>query len=142
MRVIKLGIISIIVFFLVFTVISLFFPSHIRISRAIDLNTTIDGSTLRERFLQQVETDSNWHNWWIEADSLKLKPEKEIITNGLKYEAEFRKRSGKMNIGLNLLIDRQTNSKTLQWYFDFHLRWYPWEKFSSLLLEKKYGPMM
>jgi hypothetical protein len=31
---------------------------------------------------------------------------------------------------------------TLQWYMDFHLRWYPWEKFSSLLLEKRYGPMM
>jgi hypothetical protein len=25
---------------------------------------------------------------------------------------------------------------------DFKLRWYPWEKFSSLLLEKRYGPVM
>jgi hypothetical protein len=25
---------------------------------------------------------------------------------------------------------------------DFHLRWYPWEKFASLLLEKSYGPRM
>jgi hypothetical protein len=25
---------------------------------------------------------------------------------------------------------------------DFRLRWYPWEKFSSLLLEKRYGPML
>jgi len=25
---------------------------------------------------------------------------------------------------------------------DFHLKWYPWEKFSSMLLENRYGPMM
>jgi hypothetical protein len=25
---------------------------------------------------------------------------------------------------------------------DFHLRWYPWEKFGSLLLEKSYGTKM
>jgi hypothetical protein len=25
---------------------------------------------------------------------------------------------------------------------DFHLRWYPWEKFASLLFEQSYGPKM
>jgi hypothetical protein len=25
---------------------------------------------------------------------------------------------------------------------DFRLRWYPWEKFSSLLFEKQYGTQM
>ena len=34
------------------------------------------------------------------------------------------------------------DSLTLQWYMDFHLHWYPWEKFSSLMLEKQFGPDM
>lgn len=31
---------------------------------------------------------------------------------------------------------------TLQWYIDFHLPWYPWEKFGSLFYEGNYGRMM
>ena len=44
--------------------------------------------------------------------------------------------------GWNFYATEIPNSVTVQWYMDFHLRWYPWEKFSSLLLEKRYGPMM
>jgi hypothetical protein len=35
-----------------------------------------------------------------------------------------------------------SDSTTVQWYMDFHLRWYPWEKFASLLFEQSYGPKM
>jgi hypothetical protein len=34
------------------------------------------------------------------------------------------------------------NVTVVQWYFDFHLHWYPWEKFSSLLLESQVGAPM
>lgn len=50
--------------------------------------------------------------------------------------------SKKGKSGWNLYESGLPNTVTLQWYMDFHLRWYPWEKFSSLLLEKRYGPMM
>ena len=35
-----------------------------------------------------------------------------------------------------------SDSTTVQWYMDFHLSWYPWEKFASLLFERSYGPQM
>ena len=34
------------------------------------------------------------------------------------------------------------NRVTVQWYMDFHLRWYPWEKFSSFMFERVYGPQL
>lgn len=34
------------------------------------------------------------------------------------------------------------DSLTLQWYMDFHLKWYPWQKFGSLFYENTYGVMM
>jgi hypothetical protein len=34
------------------------------------------------------------------------------------------------------------NSTTLQWYFDFKLKWYPWEKFGSIIFDKQLGPPM
>jgi hypothetical protein len=30
----------------------------------------------------------------------------------------------------------------LQWYFDIKLRWYPWEKFGSIVFDKQLGPPM
>jgi len=34
------------------------------------------------------------------------------------------------------------DSLTLQWYMDFKLKWYPWEKFRSLFYENIYGVQM
>jgi hypothetical protein len=31
---------------------------------------------------------------------------------------------------------------TVQWYMNFQFDWYPWERFSSLLLENKFGLLM
>ena len=44
--------------------------------------------------------------------------------------------------GWNAITHQSTDSTTVQWYIDFQLRWYPWEKFSSLLFEKNYGVRM
>ena len=40
MRIIKLGLISIVVFSLLITFLTLFFPSRVKISRAIDINSS------------------------------------------------------------------------------------------------------
>ena len=46
MRLIKLAFISVIVFALLITFMSLFFPSHIRISKAVDINASKDSIQL------------------------------------------------------------------------------------------------
>ncbi|HXB44800.1 MAG TPA: hypothetical protein VNV85_12105, partial [Puia sp.] len=43
--------------------------------------------------------------------------------------------------GINL-YQLRPDSVTVQFYFDFHFNWYPWEKFTSLLYEKQFGPVM
>ncbi len=136
MRIIKLGIISIIVFSLLITGISLFFPSHVRISKAIDINASA------KEVMMQVGDTGNWKNWYPGADSAVLLP---VITNVTDSSvlANTTMMKGRKGItGWNIYEAAIPNSVTVQWYMDFHLRWYPWEKFSSLLLEKKYGQMM
>ena len=44
--------------------------------------------------------------------------------------------------GWKFISHSGNDSATLQWYIDFNLRWYPWEKFASLLFEKSYGAQM
>jgi len=30
----------------------------------------------------------------------------------------------------------------VEWYFNFHFRWYPWEKLGSMYYDKQLGPLM
>ncbi|MDP4265112.1 MAG: hypothetical protein Q8941_21470 [Bacteroidota bacterium] len=135
MRIIKLGLISIVFLSLLITGISLFFPSRVRISKAIEINGT------REMIMRQTGDRQNWKNWYPGVDSIKS------ITITEKNDSSVRATivgPGSKNIetGWNIFSTASGQPVTVQWYMDFHLRWYPWEKFSSLLLEKSYGPRM
>ena len=44
--------------------------------------------------------------------------------------------------GWKIYQHSQVDSLTLQWYMDFQLKWYPWQKFGSLFYENTYGVMM
>lgn len=151
MRIIKLGIISIIFFAVFLTLLSLFFPSHIRISKAIDINVG------KYDVIDQLGSE-NRHKWYTNADSISMfgKDGKynritEVNTSSdelhdlpmhfVIIDASFPNPKIK-EVGWNVFPGKASNSVTVQWYMDFHLRWYPWEKFSGLLLEKRYGPLM
>jgi hypothetical protein len=152
MRIIKLGIISLVVFALLITGISLFFPSHVRISKAIDINAN------RDSVLSQLNNPENWKKWYPGADTAayviiegKIKGVQTGYMQGLMITGATDSTITAANIGpgskegesgWNIFDAGVPNTVTLQWYMDFHLRWYPWEKFSSLLLEKRYGPML
>ncbi len=152
MGIIKLGFISLIVFALLITGISLFIPSHIRISKATDISANKDS------VMQQIADAANWRKWYPGADTSAFYREankiKGIITGDkqaliiketndsavLTVNAGPNSKRGES--GWNIFSGSTPNIVTVQWFMDFHLRWYPWEKFSSLLLEKRYGPMM
>jgi Polyketide cyclase / dehydrase and lipid transport len=157
MRFIKLALISFIFLFLLVTVMSLFIPSHIRISRAINIKAEKDS------IMAQIKDAGRWKNWYPGVDTAKLFYENGIV-KGVVFDdkdpdrpiyihitkeapdeinAEFISKKMRPVINGWRTISYSTNdSITLQWYMDFHLRWYPWEKFSSLVLEKSYGSKM
>jgi hypothetical protein len=136
MRIIKLGIISVIVFSLLITGISLLFPSHVRISKAIDI------STQTNLVMSQLKDTINWKNWYPGADSAEVLPVIISVTDTTVLASSTIVKGRKGISGWNVFQAAIPNTVTVQWYMDFHLRWYPWEKFGSLLLEKRYGPMM
>jgi hypothetical protein len=35
-----------------------------------------------------------------------------------------------------------SDTTVVQWYFDFRLKWYPWEKFGSIVFDQQLGPSM
>ena len=79
MRLIKLAIISFVVFFLLITGISLFFPSHVRISRATDIAAPVDSVHAR------ISQPLNWKSWYPGADTLSLY-EADGVIKGIRIE--------------------------------------------------------
>lgn len=152
MRFIKLAILSFIFLFLLVTIISLFFPSHIRISKAVDITAGVGEA---EKYISNLSAWSRWH------PALKEVPEHEIIINrdsSISVKGtlirivekkpgevftEIKKGGGQtVKSGLKIISHTGSGSITLQWYMDFRLRWYPWEKFKSLFYENIYGVQM
>ena len=157
MRFLKLAFISFIFLFLLITGISLFIPSHIRISRAINIAASGDSIFSQIRYLEK------WKNWYPGFDTLplltidtkeghvlsaKAPGQVTIMVSDNKKDgaigiiAEFRSKRTPLINGWKTISYPGTDSVTLQWFMDFKLRWYPWEKFSSLMFENIYGPRM
>ncbi|MET0634615.1 MAG: SRPBCC family protein [Chitinophagaceae bacterium] len=155
MKIIRLAIISIVSLFLVVLVISLFIPSHVRISRAREIAAPLD--SVRVLLVEPTQ----WKRWYPNLDSAQLYTENGQVkgvfseTNGYRklvldsvsgttiktlYTVEGRE---PLWSGWTLIPTGAAKKMvTVQWYMDFELRWYPWEKFASLVFEKTYGPMM
>lgn len=156
MRFIKLFFISIIVLFFVFMAISLAIPSHIRISRAINIGAT------KQKVFNDVNDLKAWDSWnhftsqssltnkifsnpssgygaLMKADQLTI-----IITDSKpdSVKANWDQLNAKRFDGGFNFYQLRPDSLTVQFYFDFHFKWYPWEKFTSLLFENQLGSVM
>ncbi len=143
MRLIKLAIISFVFLFLVVTAISLLIPSHIRISKATNIAPPKD-SVLA--LIRNKDRWPQWHPAFMVVDSSRKMPPTQIIPvsandSELVFQWKQEDRSPVIN-GWKIYEHASTDSLTLQWYMDFNLKWYPWQKFGSLIYENTYGVMM
>jgi hypothetical protein len=148
MRFVKLGLISAVVLFGMITLMSLLLPSHIRISRAIDIHAA------KEKVYRPIADISQWQQWneYVRAYHNKKIENGEIRadeisisltgSNDTLVTSEWLPPSGnKFGSGF-AIIAQDSSHTTLQWYFDFHLKWYPWEKFQSIVYDQQFGPVM
>ena len=144
MRLIKLAFISFIVFFGIITAMSLLIPSHIRISKAVSISRTDSVFYL----INNVDQWPRWHPAFQGLDAGTALQASHIAVASVQKNDSLVSMSwqqaGKTPVLNTWELHRfgETDSVALQWYMDFHLKWYPWQKFNSLLYEKTYGTMM
>lgn len=152
MRILRFALLSCIVLFLIVVGISLFFPSQVRISRAVDIHAS--ASLIHSQLSQPAQ----WRNWFPGVDTLPpiLEAGKVIGIKTPNGNALLLQQVGALQVtaagnvgssidarmGWNMLGNSSASHRTVQWYMDFEFDWYPWEKFVSLLLEPRYGPLM
>ncbi|MEO8583548.1 MAG: hypothetical protein ABI415_07115 [Flavitalea sp.] len=132
MKIIKLGIISVIAFSLLLTAMSLLFPSQVRVSRAIN----ISGS--REDIRKIIRDVKNWPQWNVlYNDKVKvdiISSDSEMIHSRWQYRNNI--------LNSSFRTEESANITVVQWYFDFKVKWYPWQKLGTMLFDKEFGTPM
>ena len=157
MRFIRFLLLSLFVLFLVSTLLSLLFPSSLRVMRVINVAASRDKtlaavSDLRtwtqwNTFVQSPQiTNKTWSNFtsgagaWIHSDQFNIF-ETGADTSGI-VELSWDLKGGKTYKGGINVYRTFPDSVTVQWWFDLHFRWYPWEKLGVFVYDRKLGPAM
>lgn len=107
--------------------------------------------------MAQLSDPAKWRDWYPGAGSSKYYYQNDTIKGLILNESKKQSiiKTGETDdevTAVYLMGDKKiltgwqivssNNSVTVLWYIDFHLRWYPWEKFTSFLFEKVYDPQL
>jgi hypothetical protein len=140
MRLIKLALISFIALALLATLISLFIPANVRISRAVSIRANKDS------VLELIKNQERWPEWNPAFSANRNHQQISSRFTGITDSAvtAIWQQGGRQAIptGWRLYYIPEVDSLTLHWYMDFHQPWYPWKKFESMFFDKAYGSMM
>lgn len=145
MKLIKLGLISIVVFFVLLTAIGSLFPSDILIARSINVNTPADS-------VKPLIADFNrWNDWMEGAKTGELKVfEKDsthaifgttvmTLVNKTDSSWQYEWSQGGSKQVTTIVIVPVTNGCDVKWEYKQHLPWYPWAKLASVMNDKIIG---
>ena len=150
-KIVKLVLISAVILFLLITALSLLLPSHVRISRALDI------AAPKERILPFIKDLNQWHKWnrfVIVGDSMTafFSSSTPTTIHAGQIFIQLQKKDGdtvattwtqnNIESGSHIVCLAGEGYTTVQWYFDFHLKWYPWQKFQSIVYDKELGAPM
>ena len=156
MKIIKLFLISAVVLFIVLTFVFALFPSNIRVSRVIEIDAP---GPRTDSIISELRTWDEW-NQFVRDSSLtgKSLSNPSFGKDAYLQFAQFRvtitgsspdsistlwsKTGAKPFTGNFLLFPTRPGHTAVQWYFDFHIRWYPWEKMGAMFYDKQLGPIM
>ena len=153
MKYIRLLLISILVLAVCIAGVTLLLPSNVKVSRAANLYIGSDS------VLTNISDLSKWKNWYPGFDTLELTGTEsrngKVISALVKnvrlriitdtdslVTVEMKKGVQPVYNNWRLIRYAASDSLTLQNYMDFHFKWYPWERFSGLLLDRSYGATM
>ncbi|MFP5042774.1 hypothetical protein [Parasediminibacterium sp. JCM 36343] len=151
MKFIKLGFISFFIFFLMATVLGLVFPSIVVVSRAIDIGVPKDSVY---RFIKDINGWKKWMDGINDSTAIIESPLKahigrsEIIISpthigdSIVNATWATKNNGIQESSLQLFQEKGQANTVVHWQFVQHIKWYPWERFASMMSDKIMGTMM
>jgi len=143
--------------FIFITLLSLFIPSKLMVTRAVIINAKAD------KVFDQISDLQNWKHWQpvFIRDSANIKFDKDAngISNSCTWESKGKDnkmlitekkgnaiaatllRQGENDVlnTISILPLADSNQVQAEWNVLIKLKWYPWEKFYGLFIEKISG---
>jgi len=147
----RLIVISIVFLGVVSIVVGLLFPSTVVVSRAIDISAPKDSIYT---YLKDVDGWKQWMDGLNDNTVTKTTPlhaklgRSEVIIQPSTLKDSILNASWQTsNNGIQAAsfeLYQEPNQRTcvVHWQFNQHLKWYPWERFSSMMSDKIMGTMM
>jgi len=148
MKLLKLGLISLLFFFGMFTLIGLLFPSQIRVVNSVVLNKE------KETVKKALQLNPGWAGWYpalqsngqlFDADQEKSRIEaggralyiydRSADSNSISFRMSGGGSVTDVKIML-LPVNAGASQTQVVWHETQQLQWYPWDRFKGLVLEK------
>ena len=149
MKLIKLGLISLIVLGIIVTLIGLLFPSTVLVSRAVDIKAPIDSIKYRVGKMEQ------WALWigGMNDSSVKINADTDAQLGNTHVQisqitdstvvSTWTSLNGEQQLSTIRIIGNNTQDyAVVQWQFVQKIGWYPWDRFGSMMNDKIMGTMM
>lgn len=149
MRVIKLALISVMVLGLLATSIGFLFPSTVVVSRAIDIKS------YKQPLYILVSDLRNWKPWVdgmnnpnvIVYDSTSAMLGNTAVTitalTDTTVVSSWKNSTSSDQVStVRFISDSSKKNTIVQWQFVQQVKWYPWEKFSSMMNDKIIGTLI
>jgi hypothetical protein len=143
--------------FIFITILSLFIPSKLMVSRAVVINANAD------KVFSEINNLQNWKHWqpvfMSDSAQMQFKTEANGISNYCEWDSKGKKNiieiTGTKNNSITALLRRSgendvqntisvlplsdSNQVQVEWNVLIKLKWYPWEKFYGIFIEKVSG---
>jgi uncharacterized membrane protein len=143
--------------FIFITILSLFIPSKLMVTRAVVINAPAG------KVFSEISNLQNWKHWQpvFINDSAKIKfnAEADGLSNFCEWDSKDKKNTvqitDKSNNSISAILKRSgendvqntisvlpladSNQVQVEWNVLIKLKWYPWEKFYGIFIEKITG---
>jgi hypothetical protein len=149
MKLLKLGLISLVILFLLATIMGIALPSKVLVSRAVNISAPVDS------VLAQIKDILQWPNWVEGMNDPSVRIESAVSAHIGKSEVTIIENNdstvvstwitakGKPQIStIRVIYQPQQNVTIVQWQFEQSIGWLPWERLGSMMNDKIMGPMM
>ena len=149
MKLIKLGVFSILSLFAIASFIGILLPSTVLVSRAVNITAKKDS------IINYVKDIEQWKGWMdgMQQASVQIQSPTHadlggtiVAITGISDSAilsSWTTKNGNLQTSIIRMIGDSTQKITIvQWQFEQKLKWYPWERLGSMMNDKILGTMM
>ena len=149
MKLIKLGLFSVVALFAIASLIGILLPSTVLVSRAVNITAPKDSIV---NYINDIEV---WKAWMdgMQQSSVQISSPTHADFGGTKITitqvsdstvvSSWITQNGGLQTSTIRMIGNDLEKITIvQWQFEQKIKWYPWERLGSMMNDKILGTMM